>query len=125
MRASEAIASIVVKAPMRNSAVGAPINPARVGSAVISISGPCERPLRRRSERSVPAARNSAVCEMVMACGRHAAAPFFSAAIRRSGRIGNFGRPDAGRVADRIGERGRGRHRRDLADADAAAEHMV
>ena len=35
--------------------------------AAISISGPVETPLRRRSERSVPAARNSAACVAVMA----------------------------------------------------------
>ena len=37
----------------------------------------------------------------------------------------NFGQPDADGVADRVGDRRRGRHGRDLADADAAAEHVV
>ena len=107
---------------MRNAPSAPQCMPVMSDAAAISIRGPFETPLRRRSERSVPAARNSARAH---GCGRHAAALPFSAAIRRSGRIGISIEPDAGRVVDRVGDRGRCRHGCDLADADAAAEHVI
>ena len=59
MWASAAIAAIVVKAPMRADPSALQSIPMVPGAAAISISGPLESPLRRRSDRSVPAARNS------------------------------------------------------------------
>ena len=106
-------------------AVGAPVScrSCRARRA-ISISGPCETPLRRRSERSVPAARNSArvvsCMDAASCCG-----PPFQRGDQTVGPDRNLRRPDAGGVADRVGDRRRGRHGRDLADADAAAEHVI
>ena len=45
--------------------------------------------------------------------------------ISRSGRIGISQGLHADGVADGVGDRGRSRHGRDFADADAAAKHMV
>ena len=88
MRGSVAIAAMVVRAPMRAAPSAPQPIPMVSGAAEISISGPRETPLRRRSERSVPAARNSGSRCVMDAEVMPRVLPF-SAAISRSGRIGS------------------------------------
>ena len=60
MRASAPIVAMVVSAPMRTAPSAPQVRPMVSGAGAMSSSGPVETPLRRRSLRSVPAARNSA-----------------------------------------------------------------
>ena len=68
MRAFAAIAAIVVEAPIRSAPVWPMAIPVVSAVGTISTSGPRETPLRRRSERSVPAARNSALSALGVIC---------------------------------------------------------
>ena len=86
---------------------------------------PCETPLRRRSQRSVPAARNSARERKPSSMRTSCCGPPFQGGDQTVGPDRNFRQPDAGGVADGVGQRRRGRHRRHLADPDAAAEHVI
>ena len=125
MRGSAAIAAMVVKAPMRKLPVGAPMHADRVGR------GDDIDQRSRRDAAAPPFGEIGAGGAEFRACGgghgcrRHAAALPLSAAIEAVGPDRQFGQPDAGRVADGVGDRRRRRHGRDLADADAAAEHVI
>src|SRR3979490_2506559 len=101
---------------MRNVPSAPHAIPVVAGEGAISINGPRETPLRRRSERSVPAARNSAA-----EAGR-----VIDADVMLRPSLSMHGpHAAAGRVVNGVGDRRRGRNGRYLADADAAAEHVI
>ena len=124
--ASAAIAAIVVSAPMVAAPSAPHVDADRVGRrgeidqrslakrrCAAVRKGRCRRRGIRRVERK-PSSMRMSCCGPPFQCGNQAVGP-----------DRNFGQPDAGGVANGIGERRRGRHRRHLADPDAAAEHVI
>src|SRR5579863_3757521 len=105
---------------MRSPPSGVASTPAGAAVAAMSRRRPRETPLRRRSERSVPAARYS---DWTASPG--AMCVSWNKREQSLGTDRNFLRPDADRVADRIGDRRGRRHGGDLADADRSAHDVI
>ena len=98
MRASAAIAAMVVKAPMRTSPSAPQCIPVVSGAAARSISGPVETPLRRRlGQVGAGGAEFGAAWRswLSLSCG----GPPFERGDQPVGTDRNFGQPDADRVA--------------------------
>ena len=125
MRASAAIAAMVVKAPMRAAPSAPQCDSDGVGRG---------RDIDQRSSRNAAAPPFGKIGTggaefgawrrrswLRKSCG----GPPFQCGDQAVGPDRDLGQPDADGVANGVGDRRRSRHGCDLADADAAAEHVV